>query len=96
MSRASLHIFLVTVVLLLASILAMGFPDGPVTGPSFGSRDNRVVSRRSGRSAKWRRFGALAAACSVKRGRLLRERAGVHPEDFPEVTVGILEAAPCT
>jgi hypothetical protein len=28
-SRASLHIFLVTVALLLASILGVGFPDGP-------------------------------------------------------------------
>jgi hypothetical protein len=28
-SRASLHIFLVTVVLLVASIGGIGFPDGP-------------------------------------------------------------------
>jgi hypothetical protein len=28
-NRASLHITLVTVVLLLASIFAVGFPDGP-------------------------------------------------------------------
>jgi len=28
-SRATLHIFVVTAVLLLASIAGMGFPDGP-------------------------------------------------------------------
>jgi hypothetical protein len=28
-SRASLHIFLVAVALLLASIVGLGFPDGP-------------------------------------------------------------------
>ena len=49
MSRASLHIFLVTVALLLASIGGIGFPDGPrpvVAGA-------RVSDRPHGRSL-WR------------------------------------------